>query len=225
MTRVLVLSDSEQLAAKIKSDLEQLDCLVWVRGCQDSAPDELARLAPEVLLFDLRLRSKERLAMCRRLSEDAGLQRLQPALILLLSEESLEHIDWRLAFDDFLLDPYPVPELALRLRRRLAGKKKKEAENGLQINELTIVPSRYEVRLGGIPLDLTYKEYELLYYLASHRGRAFTRDVLLNVVWGYDYYGGTRTVDVHIRRIRAKLGDEREEYIKTIRGVGYMFQD
>ncbi len=85
--------------------------------------------------------------------------------------------------------------------------------------------STASVCIDGKPVELTFKEYELLKYLALHSGRAFNRETLLNIIWGYNYYGGTRTVDVHIRRIRAKIRDEQGIYIKTVRGVGYMFRE
>jgi DNA-binding response OmpR family regulator len=93
----------------------------------------------------------------------------------------------------------------------------------IRAGELAIDPDTYAAKLKGRPLDLTYKEFELLKFLAQHPGRVFTRDQLLREVWGYDYFGGTRTVDVHVRRLRAKLGSEYESMIGTVRQVGYKF--
>src|SRR5947209_6334604 len=90
--------------------------------------------------------------------------------------------------------------------------------------EQTIDPERYQVRLRGRPLDLTYKEFQLLCYLAQRPGRVFSRSQLLQEVWGYDFFGGTRTVDVHVRRLRAKLGAEHESMIATVRNVGYKLE-
>jgi DNA-binding response OmpR family regulator len=95
--------------------------------------------------------------------------------------------------------------------------------NSLILGELVIDEATYTARLRGRPLDLTYKEFELLKYLAQHAGRVFTRAQLLQEVWGYDFFGGTRTVDVHVRRLRAKLGPEHEQLIGTVRNVGYKF--
>ena len=89
--------------------------------------------------------------------------------------------------------------------------------------EVVVDDATYTARIGGRPLDLTYKEFELLKYLAQHPGRVFSREQLLQEVWGYDYFGGTRTVDVHVRRLRAKLGTEHEHHIGTVRNVGYRF--
>ena len=99
----------------------------------------------------------------------------------------------------------------------------RRAPQEISAGELTIDAGGYTARLRGRPLDLTYKEFELLKYLVQHPGRVFTRAQLLQEVWGYDYYGGTRTVDVHVRRLRAKLGPEHEQLIGTVRNVGYRF--
>jgi len=128
--------------------------------------------------------------------------------------------------DDFLVDPYDIGELELRLK--LAQVKhgitdSELPENALAVDGLVVDFDSYEVSIDGHSLDLTFKEYELLKCLISHRGRVYTRDQLLNIVWGYDYYGGTRTVDVHIRRLRAKLG-HYESLIETVRNVGYRFK-
>jgi len=124
-------------------------------------------------------------------------------------------------FDDWVLAQAQPAEVETRLRllvdRRRAGGRNRAANVG----ELSIDQDTYVVRLRGRPLDLTYREFELLRYLATNPGRVFSRDQLLLEVWGYDYYGGSRTVDVHIRRLRAKLGAEYETLIGTVRGVGY----
>ena len=104
----------------------------------------------------------------------------------------------------------------------LAGAATASEGGTIRAAELTIDPDTYAAKLKGRPLDLTYKEFELLKFLAQHPGRVFTRDQLLREVWGYDYFGGTRTVDVHVRRLRAKLGD-LEQLIGTVRNVGYRF--
>lgn len=122
--------------------------------------------------------------------------------------------------DDFLLEGSTGEELKARVRRLLPGEAGAPArDEGLVIDE-----DRYEVRVDGSPVELTYKEFELLRFLASRPGKVFTREVLLEQVWGYDYFGGSRTVDVHVRRIRAKIEREGHTYIRTVRGVGYIFE-
>lgn len=123
-------------------------------------------------------------------------------------------------FDDFVRIPYATPELDARLRRlrRDAGGADTEV---VRIGRLEMDPASYRANVEGRPLKLTYMEYELLRYLASRPGRIHTREAILRGVWGYDYYGGMRTVDVHVRRLRAKLGQEHARMIETVRGVGY----
>ena len=123
-------------------------------------------------------------------------------------------------FDDFCLDPFHPRELEARLAHLAA------ASNGgpteiIDYGPLRINLDTYEAVVDERPLDLTYMEYELLRFLASQPGRVFTREALLNQVWGYEYYGGARTVDVHVRRLRAKLGEENANLIQTVRSVGY----
>lgn len=121
--------------------------------------------------------------------------------------------------DDFVLVGSTAEEMRARVRRLT-----REGKGGISSCGLVIDEDRYQVRVDGMPVELTFKEFELLRFLASRPGKVFTREVLLEQVWGYDYFGGTRTVDVHIRRIRSKIEREGRTYIHTIRGVGYAFE-
>jgi hypothetical protein len=128
--------------------------------------------------------------------------------------------------DDVLLSPYDVSELELRINLALLKRgmfESQASDNVLSLDGLVINFDSYEVAIDTEPLDLTFKEYELLKCLITNKGRVYTRDQLLSTVWGYDYYGGARTVDVHIRRLRAKLG-RHESLIETVRNVGYRFK-
>jgi DNA-binding response OmpR family regulator len=131
--------------------------------------------------------------------------------------------DW--SVDDVLLDTAGPAEVDARLRLALARRNSAvDTEPGMvKVGDLTIEEATYTARLKNGTLELTYKEFELLKFLAQHPGRVFTRSHLLQEVWGYDYFGGTRTVDVHVRRLRAKLGSEYESLIGTVRNVGYKF--
>jgi two-component system alkaline phosphatase synthesis response regulator PhoP len=124
-------------------------------------------------------------------------------------------------FDDFCVTPFQPRELEARLKhlfwRTGRGTRPELIEHGALVLNL----ETYQAAIAGKPLDLTYMEYELLKFLATHPGKVFTREVLLSRVWGYEYYGGARTVDVHIRRLRAKLGEEHANLIQTVRSVGY----
>jgi DNA-binding response OmpR family regulator len=146
-------------------------------------------------------------------------------VIGVLTEGGLIAMSGEWSVDDFVLDTAGPAELDARLRRAIERQAAESEEVGgrLEVGELTIDESTYTARLSGVALDLTYKEFELLKFLALHPGRVFTRSHLVQEVWGYDYFGGTRTVDVHVRRLRAKLGSEHEAMIGTVRNVGYKF--
>ena len=161
-------------------------------------------------------------AFCRALRRGNG---TPPPLLLVVGAGHLPALDVReQLWDDFCLSPLEPQELELRLAQLLwrAGRSGGHPElvehGGLVLNRET-----YQAAVAGRPLDLTYMEYELLKFLATHPGKVFTREALLSQVWGYEYYGGARTVDVHIRRLRAKLGEEHAGLIGTVRSVGYRF--
>ncbi|WP_375480525.1 DNA-binding response regulator [uncultured Jatrophihabitans sp.] len=146
-------------------------------------------------------------------------------VLAVLTEGGLIAVSGDWAVDDFVLDTAGPAELDARLRLAVERRAAVSDESGgrLELGELAIDEATYTARLSGVALDLTYKEFELLKFLAQHPGRVFTRSHLVQEVWGYDYFGGTRTVDVHVRRLRAKLGAEHEAMIGTVRNVGYKF--
>jgi DNA-binding response OmpR family regulator len=150
---------------------------------------------------------------------------VQVPVVAVLTEGGLIALSAEWAVDDIVLDTAGPAELDTRLR--LAIDRRASATDAapeqVDIGDLTIDETTYTARLSGTTLDLTYKEFELLKFLAQHPGRVFTRSHLVQEVWGYDYFGGTRTVDVHVRRLRAKLGPEHEAMIGTVRNVGYKF--
>ena len=146
-----------------------------------------------------------------------------PALILVSGGQlaELEHRDD--LFDDFCLAPFHPSELEARLRHLLSGEIEVQSADVVEYGDLALNLETYQASIGGKPLDMTYMEYELLKFLAQNPGKVFTREILLSRVWGYEYYGGARTVDVHVRRLRAKLGEEHANLIQTVRSVGYRF--
>lgn len=149
-------------------------------------------------------------------------------VVLITTEGGLVAVNAEWGIDDVVLDTAGPAEVEARIRLamgRLAARNDDDDESIAEIRsgDITIDEATYTARLRGVALDLTYKEFELLKFLAQHPGRVFTRAQLLQEVWGYDYFGGTRTVDVHVRRLRAKLGAEHESIIGTVRNVGYRF--
>jgi DNA-binding response OmpR family regulator len=191
-----------------------------------TAPDEesmleaCGELTAEVALVDCRDSASRAAEIRRFLAVECNLKEL--LVVALLSPGQESSMDWT-GIDEFLLEPFNGDELVARLRLLLWRTRKISTDQVIKIDDLMIDLSNYDVSVDGVPVELTFKEYELLKFLATHRGRVFTREALLDHVWGYDYYGGTRTVDVHIRRLRAKLGPVTDTLIETVRNVGYRF--
>jgi DNA-binding response OmpR family regulator len=189
-----------------------------------TAPADVSSLleagSADVVLVDARNDLPAARSLCRLLGT-AG----RPAPVLaVVSEGGLVAVNADWGLDEILLPGTGPAEIDARLRLlvgRRGGLTEQENAGKITLGELTIDEGTYTARLRGRPLDLTYKEFELLKYLAQHAGRVFTRAQLLHEVWGYDFFGGTRTVDVHVRRLRAKLGPEHESLIGTVRNVGY----
>jgi DNA-binding response OmpR family regulator len=209
------------ILASTQPVLPALDLLPHeVRVADRDIPALVAGPSPDVILIDARRELATARATCRLLQATG----LRVPLIAVVGEADLVALaaDW--GVDDFVLASAGPAEVDARLRLavgRLSGVV--PGEDLIKAGELSIDPDTYAAKLKGRPLDLTYKEFELLKFLAQHPGRVFTRDQLLREVWGYDYFGGIRTVDVHVRRLRAKLGSEYEAMIGTVRQVGYKF--
>ena len=178
--------------------------------------DHTLALEPDAILVDAGENAPQAWSVLSALRErDTRL-----VAVVVLERNHLERYPWDAVADELVFAGAPAAELRVRLamlRRRAAG------GDGavIRLGQIAIDADTYRVTASGRPLDLTFKEFELLRFLAQHRGRVFTRPALLREVWGYDFYGGTRTVDVHVRRLRAKLGPEHEHLIETVRSVGY----
>jgi len=165
-------------------------------------------------------------------AEDATAKRLLdsartgegPPVIALIEPGQLGAFDPARELDDFVLAGAAPEEVLARVRQAVWKRHRIDTRNVLKCGDLLMDLANYTVHVGGRPVELTYKEYELLRYLATNTGRVVTRETLLNKVWGYDFYGGARTVDVHIRRLRSKVEDRHNSFIETVRNVGYRFR-
>ncbi|HET8971340.1 MAG TPA: response regulator transcription factor [Candidatus Nanopelagicales bacterium] len=220
MRTLLLLTHAVQPSAEVLPALGLLQHQVRVLPAEASALLEAPRA--DVLLVD----GRRDLPAARSLTRVLRTTGLGCPMLLITTEGGLAAItaDW--GVDDVLLDTAGPAEVEARLRlavERLVVETTPDEPAEIRTGEVTIDEASYAARVPGRQLDLTYKEFELLKYLAQHPGRVFTRAQLLQEVWGYDYFGGTRTVDVHVRRLRAKLGPEHDALIGTVRNVGYRF--
>lgn len=221
MARLLLLTNALAPSAEVLPALGLLSHHVRILPAE---PTALIDAPPaDAVLVDAR----RELAMARSLCRVMRTTGLSAPLFAVLTEGGLAGLTPEWGVDDVLLDSAGPAEVEARLRlaiaRALEGDGGVDDDVRITAGVLVIDEATYSVKLRGKALDLTYKEFELLKYLAQHPGRVFTRAQLLQEVWGYDYFGGTRTVDVHVRRLRAKLGADHETLIGTVRNVGYRF--
>jgi DNA-binding response OmpR family regulator len=206
-------------AGGAKEVLPALEYLAHPLATLPLDPDSLqAAAAKELVLVDATRDLSRAQALCRHLRASA--ERL--AILVVMPEAGLAGLQRDWGASDFVLPDAGPAEVEARVRLLTTQRPAvADPDAAIRVGELVVDPVSYQVRLRTRPLDLTYKEFELLRFLAARPGRVSTRAQLLQEVWGYDFFGGTRTVDVHVRRLRAKLGPEHESMIATVRGVGY----
>jgi DNA-binding response OmpR family regulator len=181
----------------------------------DLTPENPSLLEADVLIVDLGLQPMRRLREVGQIAEVVGLP-----ILLIAAPEQMTLLESTVGVTDFVVTPVGPVEFRLRLHRLHRSESSDEV---LLFKDLVLNPLNYQAALADEPMDLTFMEYELLRFLMGNQGRVWSRQQLLSKVWGYEYYGGARTVDVHIRRLRAKLGEERASWITTVRSVGYRF--
>ncbi|MEV8634426.1 response regulator transcription factor [Streptosporangium sp. NPDC051023] len=220
MSNLLLLTNALEPSSEVLPALGLLLHSVRVAPAEGSA---LIDTPPaDAVLVDARRELAHAKGLCRLLRTTG----ITCPLLVIVTEGGLAAMTAEWGADDVILDSAGPAELEARLRMsigRLNLSAAEEVPDEIRSGDLSIDEATYTARLRGRALDLTFKEFELLKYLAQHPGRVFTRAQLLQEVWGYDYFGGTRTVDVHVRRLRAKLGAEYESLIGTVRNVGYRF--
>ncbi len=221
MAHLLLLTNTLAPSAEVLPSLALLSHHVHILPAEPAALVNSPRV--DVVLVDARRELAAGRSLCRMLRATG----LSVPLLAILTEGGLAGLTAEWGVDDVLLESAGPAEVEARLRLAigslaLSGDDDPTAAQ-ITAGDLVIDETSYSARVGGRLLDLTYKEFELIKHLAQHPGRVFTRAQLLQEVWGYDYFGGTRTVDVHVRRLRAKLGLEHEVLIGTVRNVGYRF--
>jgi DNA-binding response OmpR family regulator len=216
---VLLLSDATEDVGELLPSFPVAPYRVLSAGLKETLPADLIPIHPDLLLVDATADATVAEEATRRLSLawEVGL----PPILVVVDVDALDSFRFEAGADDFVVTTATQAEISARLALLTRRAGHGDEATVLKVGDLTVNPENYQVYVRGRPLDLTYKEFELLKFLAQRPGRVCDRDLLLREVWGFDYYGGTRTVDVHVRRLRAKLGAEHEALIETIRNVGY----
>jgi len=220
LPRIFIIAKESEQAEKLRAELAQrnFDCLIVPYN--DEAIKQTAGQSLDVMLLDVdeAPTSSEAWELAQRIRQD-----MNTPLIALVSGEKLNGLDSNI--DDFVVKPWEPNEVTVRIKRILREKESIDGEDIIRCGDLVIDSAKCEVSLSGEPIMLTFKEYQLLKFLASNKGKVFTRESLLSKVWGWDYYGGDRTVDVHIRRLRSKIEDPTHTFIETVRSIGYRLRE
>ncbi len=216
----MIIAQESEATTGLRSQIARsgLACSIVPHG--DELEEEIIAYRPDLVLVEMNdnLTSARTLGLIGEFKE-----RRKLPVIALVDREALDEID-TVDADDFLPSPYDGRELVLRIKRQLNIARNGASGELIECDGLLIDLARYEVTLEGRIIELTFKEYELLKLLATNSGRVYSREALLDQVWGYDYYGGDRTVDVHVRRLRSKIEDSTHTFIETVRNIGYRFK-
>ena len=221
--RILIVEDEPHIVELVRYNLVQEGFQVSVAYDGAEALRKAKEDDPELVILDLMLPYVDGLEVCRQIRRESSV----PILMLTARDgEQQRVVGLELGADDYVTKPVSPPELVARVRailRRTAREERRPNAAPLAVGGLVLDPTTHEVRLNGRLIDLTTKEFDLLQLLLGHPSRVFTRDFLLEHIWGYDYFGSTRTVDMHISRLREKIEDDPNNptYITTVRGVGY----
>lgn len=225
--KILVVDDEDHIVELIKFNLETKGYDVTSACDGEEAIKKTEEENPDLIILDLMLPKIDGIEVCRRIKENTNTSHISIIMLTAKNDESDKIVGLEIGADDYMTKPFSVKELMARvkavLRRNKNDSVREVSEGPIKIGDIEIDNIKHEVAKAGEKIELTLKEFELLRVLALNKGRVLSRNVLLDEVWGYDYFGDTRTVDVHIRHIRKKIedNDKKPEYIETIRGIGY----
>jgi len=223
--KILVVDDEEHIQELIKFNLEKSGFKVICAGNGIDAIKIVKEQFPQLMLLDLMLPGMDGLDVCKEIRKDSAMSNMPIIMITANGEEIDKIIGLELGADDYITKPFSVRELVARVRAMLRRTNFQLVEKTFSIGNLAIDFGKHEVIKSESKVDLTLKEFELLEILIKNKGRIMTREFLLYKIWGYEYPGETRTVDVHIRHLRQKIeeDDKNPTYIQTTRGIGYRF--
>ncbi len=222
--KILVIEDEEHIVELLKFNLESNGYEVI------SASDGLEGLnmvkseKPDLILLDLMLPKMDGIEVCKQVKSDINLNEIPIIMLTAKGSETDKVLGLEIGADDYITKPFSIRELMARVKvvlRRTFKEGAPDKEKVIEIGDLEIHVDKHEILRGDEVFQLTYKEFELLRTLAENKGKVLSRNYLLDEIWGYDYYGETRTVDVHIRHLRKKIETNDHKYIETVRGIGY----
>ena len=217
--RILFIVNSLDTAYKFQQVLLELDAAVTAGSIAQIQKLRANGIVPDLIILETQDVELARLRDIEQLAADRGCP-----MLAVVGETDIERLSLgALQSYDFVMKDAGQVECLSRVRRLLGGGNPGEGVDVIAIGSMVINLATYQVTIAGDPVDLTYLEYALLVFFVQHAGYTFTREALLQNVWGFDYYGGPRTVDVHVRRIRSKLGPNLAQYLETVRGVGYLW--
>ena len=228
MAKILVVDDEEPIQELLRFNLEKEGYLVCVAKDGQEALKHVKNDQPDLIVLDLMLPGMDGLEVCRKLRSNPKFQQIPIIMLTAKGEEIDKVLGLELGADDYMTKPFSPRELLARIKARLRRPNSQEEADARIIirGELRVDVTGFRVHVRGEETELTPKEFELLRVLAAHPGKVYSRDELLERIWGYEYDGDTRTVDVHVRHLRLKV--ERDpsnpEYIETLRGIGYRFK-
>lgn len=221
MPHLLIIAQDRRTFSGLRDELARNGFSCYIVLFNGELTKQITEQSPDLIMVELSssLTVPDIEQFIKRLKQSTSLP-----LIGLVQSKEIGKIDSLLETDDFVSSPYNTSELLVRVNRLLSWNRKVRSSELITSGSLVIDLARCEVTIDDKIIELTFKEYELLRLLASNRGRVFTREALLNKIWGYDYYGGARTVDTHIRRLRSKTENTQNTFIETVRNVGYRFR-
>jgi phosphate regulon transcriptional regulator PhoB len=227
MKKLLVIEDDKDIVELVRYNLEKEGYSVTASSDGASGLAQLRKSPPDLLLLDLMLPKLSGLEVCKEIRRDAALNRLPILMVTARSEEADRVVGLELGADDYVTKPFSPRELVARVKALLRRVDPPgPAEKTIEVGALRIDPAAYRVTRSGKPIPLSTLEFRLLYYLAARPNRVFSRDQLLDSVWGTDRFVTQRSVDVYVRRLREKVevDAQRPVHVKTVRGAGYMFE-
>jgi len=223
--KILIVEDEKHIARFIQINLEKSGYKTAIESNGRRAYERIIQEGYDLILLDVMLPDMDGMEICKKVREVSDV----PIIMLTARDEIKDKVEGLdLGANDYMTKPFDSEELLARIRgilRRRSENRSRE-ENHYVVGDMILYPERYEVKVGGEPVELTHKEYELLMYLVENRNHVLTRDQILQQVWGYDYIGNTNVVDVYISYLRTKIDDRfNKKYIHTKRGVGYVIRD